>query len=134
MFTRRFKQGFARLCIALLCMHAVTSAYACPAFMAGLPAAASAQDERARHAASTADCGEHAAREAADRNMCHEHYAGDRSVGSPTLASGTPPLALPILFLAPPEPVAAPMPTALQALLQRSTAPPLSIRFQVLRI
>jgi len=137
MFTRRFKQGFARLCIALLCMQAVASAYACPAFLGDLQnaAAASAQTGHEHHAAAmSGDCGEHNARTAADRNMCHQHYAGDQSVGTATLASAAAPLALPLPFLAVVEPVAATPRTVLPVLLQRSTAPPLSIRFQVLRI
>jgi hypothetical protein len=137
MFTRRFKLSFARLCIALLCMQAVVSAYACPAFLGDLQnaAVASAQDQHADHGAATSgDCGEHNARNAADRNMCHQHYAGDQSVGAATLASAAAPAALPLPFFALVEPVAATPRTVLPVLLQRSTAPPLSIRFQVLRI
>jgi hypothetical protein len=137
MFTRRFKQAFARLCIALLCMQAVVSAYACPAFLGDLQnaAAPSAQDEHAHHgAAMPGDCGEHNARNTADRNMCHQHYAGDQSVGAATLASAAAPVALPLAFASVIEPAAAMPGHVLPVLLQRITSPPLSIRFQVLRI
>jgi hypothetical protein len=137
MFTRRFKLWFARLCIALLCMQAVVSAYACPAFLGDLRNAAmpSAQDAHASHgAAMSGDCGEHTAPSTADRTMCHQHYAADQSVGAATLVSAAAPVALPLGFAAVIEPAAAMPGTVLPVLLQRITSPPLSIRFQVLRI
>jgi len=138
MFTRRFKLWFARLCIALLCMQAVVSAYACPAFLGDLQkaAAASAQDEHAHHggAAMSGDCGEHTAPNSADRTMCHQHYAGDQSVGTATLASAAAPDALPLAFASIIAPAATLPGNVLPVLLQRITSPPLSIRFQVLRI
>ena len=137
MFTRRFKLAFARLCIALLCMQAVVSAYACPAFLGDVQNATAlrAQDEHAHDtAAMSGDCGEHNPGNQADRNMCHQHYAGDQSVGSTTLASATVPVALPLAFASVIEPAATITGNVLPVLLQRTTSPPLSIRFQVLRI
>jgi hypothetical protein len=137
MFTRRFKLWFARLCIALLCMQAVVSAYACPAFLGDLQktAAATAQDQHAHHGtAMSGACDESTAPGTVDRTMCHQHYAGDQSVGTATLASAAAPAVLPLAFAPAMEPVSAMLGNVLPILLQRTTSPPLSIRFQVLRI
>lgn len=138
MFTRRFKTAFARVCIALLCLQAAVAAYACPAFLADLEAAAkvAAHSGHAEHAmAPSGDCEQqHPAGDAAGKNMCHQHYSGEQSVGAGTLASATAAPTLPLAFVTLIEPAAPAGSIVLAALLQRNTAPPLSIQFQVLRI
>jgi len=134
MFSRRFKSLFARFCIALLCMQAVAAAYACPAFLGELPAPGVHESYDAGTPPMAGDCEEHPAGPAADMNMCHQHYAGDQSVGGGTLAAAAAAPTLPVMIVAPAEPHSVNGDTVLPALLQRSTAPPLAIRFQVLRI
>lgn len=133
MFTRRFRKTLARICVALLCMQAGLSAYACPAFLLDLEAAAApAVHHEAPPAEMAADCGEHA-QNTADKAMCHQHYAGDQSVGGTSLASASAAPSLPLTLTAMVEP-AMRAGTVLPVLLQRDTAPPLPIRFLVLRI
>ncbi len=136
MFTRRFKMTFARLCIALLCLQAAVAAYACPAFLADIEAAAAAHAKHAGHAMAPAgDCEQqHPASDAAGKTMCHQHYSGEQSVGASTLASASAAPTLPLAIVALIEPAKPSGSIVLAALLQRSTAPPLSIQFQVLRI
>lgn len=138
MFTRRFKMALARLCIALLCLQAAVAAYACPAFLADIEAAAgaAAQAKHAGHAMAPAgDCEQqHPAGDAAGKTMCHQHYSGEQSVGTSTLASASAAPTLPLAIVTLIEPAKPSGSIVLAALLQRSTAPPLSIQFQVLRI
>ena len=134
MFTRRFKLAFARFCIALLCMQAAIAAYACPAFVADIEAA-QALSAHNNHAPAVSDaCDQHPSDSSPGKVMCHQHYAGDQSVGSGSLASASAAPALPLAILAAVEPAMPAGGRVLPILLQRSTAPPLSIRFLVLRI
>jgi hypothetical protein len=71
---------------------------------------------------------------AAEKSTCHQHYAGDQSVGTVTLASASVPQMSPLAIMPAMEPAQPVLRSGLPVLLQRNTAPPLSIRFQVLRI
>lgn len=142
MFTRRFKLAFARCCVALLVLHGAVAAYACPAFLGELQrmeALGGAGTLPVHGAAAAEATGEgceghgHGPAQGIDPWSCHQHYAGDQSVGTASLASaaGAPMLPLAnVTFVAP----AVPADTIPPLLLQRSTAPPLSIQFLVLRI
>lgn len=135
MFTRRFKQHLARLCIALLCMQAVVAAYACPAFLGDIQPAAVVAVAHADEKPMSGDCEQQQrAASTAEKNMCHQHYAGNQSVGTITLGTSAAAPPLPLTIVAVIAPVMPNASTALPVLLQRNTAPPLSIRFQVLRI
>ena len=134
MFSRRFKSLFARFCIALLCMQAVAAAYACPAFLSELAASGAQVSQDAAMPAMAGPCEEHPAGQAADANMCHQHYAGEQSVGGGALATAAAAPTLPVMIVASIEPPSVSGETVLPALLQRSTAPPLAIRYSVLRI
>ncbi len=134
MFTRRFKQAFARVCIALLCMQAAVAAYACPAFVADIEAAAKATAHEVHQGAMGGDCAEQHPGNNAGKTMCHQHYAGDQAVGTAGLGSASAALTLPLAIVTLLEPAKLNATTVLPVLLQRSTTPPLSIQFQVLRI
>ena len=126
MFTRRFKLAFARLCIALLFLQGAVAAYACPAFLADLARVEAMS-------AGAAGCENHGAAQTVDRSACHQHYAGDQSVGTTSLASAASAPTLPLAIVPWDEP-AMPAGTVPPLLLQRATAPPLSIQYLVLRI
>lgn len=129
MLTRRFRYTFARLCVALLCLQAAVAAYACPGFVAEVKAAAAIVEN-----AAAGDCQEHVnAGNSAQTTACHQHYAGDQSVGTASLASAASASTMPLAIVPLLEPAVAAR-SSLPILLQRSTAPPLAIRFQVLRI
>jgi hypothetical protein len=134
MFTRRFKQAFARLCIALLCMQEALAAYACPAFLTDIAEATPVAVHQSHEAAMSGDCEQHAAGNSAGKSMCHQHYAGDQSVGSASLASASTVPTLPLAIVSVLEPAQLSGKRVLPVLLQRNTAPPLAIQFQVLRI
>ena len=135
MFTRRFKIVFARICIALLCMQAAVAAYACPAFVADIEAAQARSTHHGHHAPAAKDaCDQHPSDSVPGKTMCHQHYAGDQSVGSGSLGSASAAPALPLAVVDTLEPAMPAASRVLPILLQRSTAPPLSIRFLVLRI
>ena len=121
--------------MALLLMHAAFTAYACPAFLSDLALAGDATPRAAQaDDAMSGGCTDHETGNTAERNICHQHYAGEQSIGVPTLASTGSPVALPLPFVSLVEPVIDTPHAALAVLLQRSTAPPISIRFLVLRI
>lgn len=137
MLCRRYRKVFARCCVALLGMQAVAAAYACPAFLGELPPALAQASSHETHQATMAGhCEEQPAGNTGNTTtLCHEHYAGDQSVGSGSLGAAAAAPALPVLFAPALEPVArSGGATVLPLLLARTTAPPLAIRFVVLRI
>jgi hypothetical protein len=132
MFKRRLKSLLARCCVALICLQAVTAAYACPAFLGELRAPAMQEHHASAGAAMPGHCDEQPAGNTTDTSLCHEHYAGDQSVGGGAL--DVPAVALPAIIVALAEPASASGEIVLPVLLRQSTAPPLAIAFQVLRI
>ena len=132
MFTRTLKRLVAKIGIAaILFTQMAVAAYACSA-MAGQSENALVAMASGEHAARTDGCEQSGAE---NQNLCQQHCQGiNQSVGTtphlsvPTLAP------MPVANVEPVRPAAAPGVVVLPVLLERITAPPLSIRFQVFRI
>ena len=132
MLTRTLKRLVAKIGIAaILFTQMAVAAYACPA-LAGRSDTAPAAMASDQHAGMPEGCNQH---DAVKPNLCQQHCHGsDQSVDT------TPHLSVPLLApmamasAEPVQPTAASGVVVLPVLLERITAPPLSIRFQVFRI
>lgn len=137
MFSRHSTRFYARIFIALVFMQVAMAAYACPLIAKTINAAGAgvAADPAHEHAAAMGGCAQPGSGDAENTSLCHQHYAGDQSFGQGTsvfaAASTTASEAMVPASL---KPIAVQRSIVLPILLQRTTAPPLSIRFQVLRI
>ncbi len=134
MFNRHSRRFYARIFIALALMQVAIATYACPLIARTMSAAA--VDAGHQHAAAMEGCAQPGKGDAENTGLCHQHYAGDQTVGNATLAftlesTTSAAVVLPVSSL---KPIAVQRDVVSPILLRRTTAPPLSIRFQVLRI
>lgn len=132
MFTRYLKRLIARACmVILLFMQLAVSAYACPGLLgvaSDAPGARSAISQQS----DMAGCAE---MDAGNANICVQYWqVGNQSVETAQQVQVPPAALLRLTVIAPIQPVSASGVTILPLLLERTTAPPPSIRFGILRI
>ena len=137
MLSRHSRRFYARIFIALVFMQVAIAAYACPLIAQSMIAGAAmaASDHAHEHAAAMGSCAQTGSGDAENTSLCHQHYAGDQSLGQTTLAfADASTTASEVMVTAAVQTIPVQPRVVLPILLHRATEPPLSIRFQVLRI
>jgi hypothetical protein len=124
----------ARACVLLVLMQFILSAFACPALPQRALVDAAAAPARVPPAAEWTTCDEHGdPRGLLKLKLRHERYVSDQAVDTRPLDVADVPVTSPVVTLLP-QPVESQRVPVAATLLARATAPPIPIRFLVLRI